>query len=582
MIQVSNISLAFGGRVLYKDVNLKFTKGNCYGIIGANGAGKSTFLKILTGEIEPNTGEVFITPGERMSVLAQNQNAYDSETVLDTVLLGHKRLMEVQKEKDALYAKPDFTDEDGIRAGELETEFAELGGWEAESEAKTLLQNLGIGEDLFYKQMADVDPKEKVKVLLAQALFGNPDILVLDEPTNNLDFKTVRWLEDFLLDFENCVIIVSHNRHFLNKVCTHICDVDYGKINMYIGNYDFWYESSQLILRQMKDQNKKAEQRAKELKEFIARFSANASKSKQATSRKRELEKLTIEDIKPSSRKYPYINFEYTQEIGKEVLKVEGLSKAGMFKKLNFNIEKGQKVAFFAKNSQILTTLFNIILGKEKQDSGNVFVGKTIKVTNLPQNNNEFFEGNTNSIVDWLRQYSKDQNETYIRSWLGRMLFTGEENLKPANVLSGGERVRCMLAKMMLEQGNLLIFDEPTNHLDLESITALNKGMQNFTYIPYDIFFKMLQYKCENNGIRVNMVDENYTSGTSFLDEEEPIKENYNRKRRIHRGLFRSNKGEYINADVNGAYQILKKVVPNAFANGIEGAGSHPMTIKIA
>ena len=480
MLQVSGVSLQYGSKKLFEDVNLKFTKGNCYGIIGANGAGKSTFLKILTGEIEPNTGEVFITPGERMSVLAQNQNAYDSETVLDTVLLGHKRLMEVQKEKDALYAKPDFTDEDGIRAGELETEFAELGGWEAESEAKTLLQNLGIGEDLFYKQMADVDPKEKVKVLLAQALFGNPDILVLDEPTNNLDFKTVRWLEDFLLDFENCVIIVSHNRHFLNKVCTHICDVDYGKINMYIGNYDFWYESSQLILRQMKDQNKKAEQRAKELKEFIARFSANASKSKQATSRKRELEKLTIEDIKPSSRKYPYINFEYTQEIGKEVLKVEGLSKAGMFKKLNFNIEKGQKVAFFAKNSQILTTLFNIILGKEKQDSGNVFVGKTIKVTNLPQNNNEFFEGNTNSIVDWLRQYSKDQNETYIRSWLGRMLFTGEENLKPANVLSGGERVRCMLAKMMLEQGNLLIFDEPTNHLDLESITALNKGMQNF------------------------------------------------------------------------------------------------------
>lgn len=480
MIQVSNVSLAFGGRVLYKDVNLKFTKGNCYGIIGANGAGKSTFLKILTGEIEPNTGEIFITSGERMSVLAQNQNAYDNETVLDTVLLGHKRLMEVQKEKDALYAKPDFSEEDGIRAGELETEFAELGGWEAESEAKTLLQNLGISEELFYSLMGDVDPKEKVKILLAQALFGNPDILVLDEPTNNLDFKTVRWLEDFLLDFENCVIIVSHNRHFLNKVCTHICDVDYGKINMYIGNYDFWYESSQLVLRQMKDQNKKAEQRAKELKEFIARFSANASKSKQATSRKRELEKLTIEDIKPSSRKYPYINFEYTQEIGKEILKVEGLSKAGMFKKLNFNIEKGQKVAFFAKNSQVLTTLFNIILGIEKQDSGNVFVGKTIKITNLPQNNNEYFEGNTNSIVDWLRQFSKDQNETYIRSWLGRMLFTGEENLKPANVLSGGERVRCMLAKMMLEQGNLLIFDEPTNHLDLESITALNKGMQNF------------------------------------------------------------------------------------------------------
>ena len=480
MIQATNVSLAFGGRVLYKDVNLKFTKGNCYGIIGANGAGKSTFLKILTGEIEPNTGEIFITPGERMSVLAQNQNAYDNETILDTVLLGHKRLMEVQKEKDALYMKEDFSEEDGIRAGELETEFAELGGWEAESEAKQLLQSLGIKEENFYDLMGQTDPKVKVKVLLAQALFGNPDILVLDEPTNNLDFKTTRWLEDFLLDFENTVIIVSHNRHFLNKVCTHICDVDYGKINMFIGNYDFWYESSQLILKQMKDQNKKAEQRVKELKDFIARFSANASKSKQATSRKKELEKINIEDLKPSSRKYPYINFEYTQEIGKEVLKVDHLTKAGMFKNLSFNIEKGQKVAIFAKNSQIITTLFNIILGKEKADHGQVFVGKTIKMTYLPQNNNEYFEGNTLPIVDWLRQYSKDQNETYIRSWLGRMLFTGEENLKPANVLSGGERVRCMLAKMMLEQGNLILLDEPTNHLDLESIPALNKGMQNF------------------------------------------------------------------------------------------------------
>ena len=480
MIQVINVSLSFGNRTLYKEVNLKFSKGNCYGIIGANGAGKSTFLKILTGELEPNTGEVVITPGERMSVLAQNQNAYDDQTILNTVLLGHKRLMEVQRLKDELYAKEDFSEEDGIKAGELETEFAELGGWEAESEAKSLLQSIGIGEDMYEQLMADTDPKIKVKVLLAQALFGNPDILVLDEPTNNLDFKTVRWLENFLLDFENTVIIVSHNRHFLNKVCTHICDVDYGKINMYVGNYDFWYESSQLILRQMKDQNKKAEQRAKELKEFIARFSANASKSKQATSRKKELERLTIEDIKPSSRKYPYINFEFTQEIGKEVVKVEGLSKAGMFKKLNFNIEKGQNVAFFAKNSQILTSLFNIILGKEKQDSGNVFVGKTIKLTCLPQNYDEYFDNVHLSLVDWLRQFSKDQNETFIRSWLGRMLFTGEENMKEACVLSGGEKVRCMLAKMMLEQGNTIILDEPTNHLDLESITALNKGMQNF------------------------------------------------------------------------------------------------------
>lgn len=480
MVQVSNISLAFGGRTLYKEVNLKFIKGNCYGIIGANGAGKSTFLKILTGELEANTGEVFITPGERMSVLAQNQNAYDNETVLDTVLLGHKRLMEIQKEKDALYMKPDFNEEDGIRAGELETLFAELGGWEAESEAKNLLQNLGISENDYYTLMADMDPKIKVKVLLAQALFGNPDILVLDEPTNNLDFKTTRWLENFLLGFENIVIIVSHNRHFLNKVCTHICDVDFGQINMYLGNYDFWYETSQLMARQLKDQNKKAEQRAKELKEFIARFSANASKSKQATSRKKELERLTIEDIKPSSRKYPYINFEFSQDIGKEVLKVENLTKKGFFKNLSFNIERDQKVVFFAKNNQILSTLFNILMGKDEADSGEIRWGKTISKSYLPQSYGELFEKNESSIVDWLRQYSKDQNETFIRSWLGRMLFTGEENLKPANVLSGGERVRCMFAKIMLEGSNVIIFDEPTNHLDLESITALNKGMQNY------------------------------------------------------------------------------------------------------
>lgn len=480
MIQATNISLSFGGRTLYKEVNLKFVKGNCYGIIGANGAGKSTFLKILTGEIEPNTGEISITPGERMSVLAQNQNAFDSETVLDTVLLGHKRLMEVQKEKDALYMKPDFSEEDGIRAGELETEFAELGGWEAEAEAKSLLQNLGISDQLYYSLMSDIDPKLKVKVLLAQALFGNPDILVLDEPTNNLDFKTVRWLENFLLDFENTVIIVSHNRHFLNKVCTHICDVDYGQINMFIGNYDFWYESSQLLLRQQKDQNKKAEQRAKELKEFIARFAANASKSKQATSRKKELERLTIEDLKPSSRKYPYINFDFTQEAGKEIIKVENLTKKGMFNKLSFNIEKGQKVAFFAKNNQILNSLFNILSGKEEADSGEIRIGKTIKHSILPQKYDELFDNVSLSLVDWLRQFSKDQNETYIRSWLGRMLFTGEENMKEAKVLSGGEKVRCMLAKIMLEQSNLLILDEPTNHLDLESITALNKGMVSY------------------------------------------------------------------------------------------------------
>ena len=480
MIQTNNVSLAFGGRTLYKEVNLKFTKGNCYGIIGANGAGKSTFLKILTGELEPNTGDVFITPGERMSVLVQNQNAYDQETALNTVLLGHKKLMEIQKEKDELYAKPDFNEADGIRAGELETEFAELGGWEAESDAKALLQGLGVGEELYDKLMQDIDPKIKVKILLAQSLFGNPDILILDEPTNNLDFKTVKWLEEFLLDFENIVIIVSHNRHFLNKVCTHICDVDYGQINMYLGNYDFWYETSQLLLRQAKEQNKKAEQRAKELKDFIARFAANASKSKQATSRKKELEKLTLEDIKPSSRKYPYIDFRFEQEIGKEILKVENLTKKGMFKNLSFNVEKDQKIAFFAKNSQILTTLFNIIQGKEEADSGSVHWGKTINYAELPQNNNDYFDGCKLSLVDWLRQFSKDQNETFIRGWLGRMLFTGEENLKTVNVLSGGEKVRCMLARMMLKSPNFIILDEPTNHLDLESITALNKGMINY------------------------------------------------------------------------------------------------------
>jgi len=480
MIQAVNVSLAFGGRKLYKDVNLKFTKGNCYGIIGANGAGKSTFLKILTGEIEPNTGEIIISPGERMSVLEQNQNKYDNETVLNTVLLGHKRLMEVQQEKDALYAKEDFSDEDGIRAAELETEFAELGGWEAESEAQTLLQNMGVTTDLHYELMSSLDSKIKVKVLLAQALFGNPDILVLDEPTNNLDFKTIRWLENFLLDFENIVIIVSHNRHFLNKVCTHICDVDFGEINMYLGNYDFWYETSQLLARQAKEQNKKAEQRAKELKDFIARFSANASKSKQATSRKKELEKLTLEDFKPSSRKYPYVDFRYEQEIGKEILKVENLSKKGMFSNLSFTVEKDQKIVFISSNSLVLTTLFNILAGKEEADSGTFRFGKTIISSYLPQDNREFFENCHLSVVDWLRQYSKDKSETYVRSWLGRMLFSGEESLKEVNVLSGGERVRCMLAKIMLESGNFLMLDEPTNHLDLESITSLNKGMTNF------------------------------------------------------------------------------------------------------
>jgi ATPase subunit of ABC transporter with duplicated ATPase domains len=480
MIQAVNVTLQFGSRVLFRDVNLQFTGGNCYGIIGANGAGKSTFLKILTSDIEPSKGEVIVEKGKRISVLAQNQNAYDDFSVLETVLMGHKKLYKISKEKDLLYMKEDFSDQDGIRAGELEAEFAELGGWETEAEARNMLMQIGIAESLFETLMSEIDPKQKVKVLLAQALFGNPDILILDEPTNNLDFKTALWLEEFLLNFENTVIIVSHNRHFLNKVCTHICDIDFGQISIMLGNYDFWYETSQLILRQQKEQNKKAEQRAKELKDFIARFSANASKSKQATSRKKELERLTIEDFKPSNRKYPFIDFKFEQELGKEILIVKNLTVKGFFENLSFSVNHGDKIAFLSQNSLVTTKLFEILAGKQQADSGTVHWGKTASFSTLPQDNSEFFDGNKSSLVDWLRQYSKDQTEIYIRSWLGRMLFSGEEALKQVQVLSGGEKVRCMFAKMMLEGGNVLIFDEPTNHLDLESITALNKGMQNF------------------------------------------------------------------------------------------------------
>ncbi|MDD3396973.1 MAG: ABC-F family ATP-binding cassette domain-containing protein [Clostridia bacterium] len=480
MMQAINISLRYGDRVLFKEVNLKFTKGNCYGIIGANGSGKSTFLKVLSGEIEPNKGEIFISPNERLSVLVQNQNAYDSNTVLETVMLGHKKLSEIEKLKNELYSKSDFSDADGIKVSELEEEYALLGGWEAESEAKTLLKEIGIDEKYFDKLMADIDPKHKVKVLLSQALFGNPDILVLDEPTNNLDFKAVRWLENFLLDFENTVIVVSHNRHFLNKVCTHICDVDYSEINMFLGNYDFWYETSQLLLRQTAEQNKKSEQRAKELKDFIARFSANASKSRQATSRKKELEKLTIEDFKPSNRKYPYIDFKFEQGIGKEILIVKNLTKHGYFNNISFSINPEDKIAIISSNALAVTMFFDILSGRETADSGNIHWGKTIKFSYLPQDNREYFENNKNSIADWLRHFSKDQTEMYIRGWLGKMLFSGDEALKPVDVLSGGERVRCMLAKLMLENGNFLMLDEPTNHLDLESISSLNKGMINF------------------------------------------------------------------------------------------------------
>lgn len=480
MLQVNNVSLQYGSKKLFEDVNLKFTKGNCYGIIGANGAGKSTFLKVLSGEIEPNKGDVTMDKNERMSVLMQNQSAYDEVSVLRCVMLGHKRLVQIMDEKDALYAKEDFSEADGVRASELESEFAELGGWDAEYEAQTLLNALDIGEEYYDTLMADVDAKRKVKILLAQALFGNPDILLLDEPTNNLDIKTARWLENYLLDFENTIIIVSHNRHFLNKVCTHICDVDYGKINMVLGNYDFWYETSQLLARQQKDVNKKNEQRAKELQEFIARFAANASKSRQATSRKKELEKLTIADFKPSLRKYPYIDFKFEKEIGNDILMVEGLTKKGYFENVSFTVQHDDKIGIVSDKSTTISMLYDVLMGKAEPDAGTVRWGKTISASYFPENNNEFFLGCSLNLVQWLSQFSSDHYEEYLRGWLGRMLFSGEEALKEAKVLSGGEKVRCMLAKMMLEGGNFLIFDEPTNHLDLESITALNNGMKNF------------------------------------------------------------------------------------------------------
>ncbi len=480
MLQVTGVSLQFGSKKLFEDVNLKFTKGNCYGIIGANGAGKSTFLKVLSGELEPQKGFVSMDKNERMSVLQQNQNMYDNETVLRTVMMGYKRLVEVMDEKDALYAKPDFSEEDGVRAADLESEFAEMNGYDAEFQAAQLLNALDIPEELHYSLMSDLDAKQKVRVLLAQAPFGDPDVLLLDEPTNNLDIKTVRWLENYLMDFENTIIIVSHNRHFLNKVCTNICDVDFGKINMYVGNYDFWYQTSQLLARQQKEQNKKAEQRAKELQEFIARFAANASKSRQATSRKKELEKLTINDFKPSLRKYPFVDFKFEKEIGHDILIVEDLTKKGYFENVSFTVQRDEKIGIVSDKSTTLTMLYDILMGKEQPDSGTVKWGKTISVSYFPQNNNEYFQGCDLNLVEWLSQFSNDHYEEYLRGWLGRMLFSGEEALKKAKVLSGGEKVRCMLAKMMLEGSNFLIFDEPTNHLDLESITALNNGLSNY------------------------------------------------------------------------------------------------------
>lgn len=460
---------------------MKFVAGECYGIIGANGSGKSTFMKILSGEITPNKGEIAKARDKRMSVLEQNQNAFDNLTAVECVIGGHEKLYKLMKEQESLYALGDaLTDAQGVRLADIMNEYAELDGWESDGHARSMLSGMGVEEKHHDTVMRELDAKIKVKVLLARAVFGNPDILIMDEPTNNLDLKSVRWLEDFLLDFKNTVIIVSHNRHFLNKVCTSICDIDFSQISMFAGNYDFWYESSQLILRQQKEANKKAEQRADELKEFIARFSANASKSRQATSRKKELEKLTIEDLKPSSRKYPYINFDIEREVGNEILAVENLTLKGYFKNISFRVNKTDRIAFLSNKSLIISKLFDCIMGECKPDSGTIEFGKTITTAYLPSDNRKYFDGVQLNLVDWLKQFSKDTNETFIRSWLGRMLFSGEEALKSAHVLSGGEKVRCMLAKTMLARGNFLILDEPTNHLDLESITALNEGMKKY------------------------------------------------------------------------------------------------------
>ena len=486
MINSVGVTLRYGKRVLFEDVNIKFTKGNCYGLIGANGAGKSTFLKILSGEIEPSKGEVTMDKGERLSMLKQDHYAFEEYTVLDTVIMGNSELYKIMKEKDEIYAKPDFSEEDGMKAAKLEERFAELDGWNAESDAAILLNDLGIDTSIHYKYMKEIEAKDKVKVLLAQALFGNPDVLLLDEPTNDLDMKAINWLQDFLIDFENTVIVVSHDRYFLNKVCTHIADVDFGKIKVYPGNYDFWYESSQLALKQMKEANKKKEERIKELQEFIARFSANASKSKQATSRKKSLEKIELDEIKPSNRKYPYVDFKPDRETGKEILEVKNLSKTVNGEKLldniSFTIKKGDKVAFLSDNELAKTVLFQILAGELEPDEGEIQWGTTITTTYFPKDNNYLFNEDL-TIVDWLRQYSKDPDETYVRGFLGRMLFSGEEALKKVNVMSGGEKVRCVLSKMMLSGANLLIFDEPTNHLDMESITALNDGMAKFKEI---------------------------------------------------------------------------------------------------
>ncbi|MEO7047237.1 MAG: ATP-binding cassette domain-containing protein, partial [Ferruginibacter sp.] len=485
MISVNNVTLAYGKRVLFDEVNINFVKGNCYGVIGANGAGKSTFLKIISGEIEPNKGSVDITPGERMAVLNQNQFAFDEETVLNTVMMGHKKMWAVMHERDAIYAKEDFSEADGIKAGDLEEQFGEMGGYTAESDAATFLSELGVKDELHFQLMKDISANLKVRVLLAQALFGSPDILLLDEPTNNLDVETISWLENFLADYENIVLVVSHDRHFLDAVCTHVADVDKSKIKVYTGNYTFWYESSQLAARQASDKNKKQEEKKKDLLEFIARFSANASKSKQATSRKKALDKLVFEDITASNRKYPGIIFKQEREAGNDILKVENLSKKtdgkNIFSKLNFDIAKGQRIAFLSRDPMALTTFFEVLNGRMAADTGTYTWGTTITTAYLPNDNSEYFDGNNLNLMDWLRQFvppgTKDVDEDFLRGFLGKMLFSGDEILKKTSVLSGGEKVRCMLSKMMIQNPNLLMLDEPTNHLDLESIIAFNDSM---------------------------------------------------------------------------------------------------------
>ncbi len=486
MITVSNVSVNFSGTPLFSDVDLKLTDNNCYGIIGANGAGKSTFLKVLSGELEPTKGEVIIPENTRMSVLKQDHFAFDEYTVLDTVIYGNKKLYDIMKEKDAIYMKEDFSDEDGIRASELEAEFAELNGWEAESDASKLIQGLGLSEELLYQQMSSLAGNEKVKVLLAQALFGNPEIILLDEPTNNLDVKAIAWLEDFILDYQGTVIVVSHDRHFLNTVCTHMVDIDYNKIKLYVGNYEFWYESSQLIQAMIKQQNKKTEEKIKELQSFVQRFSANKSKSRQATSRRKLLDKLTVEELPASSRRYPFVSFTADREVGKEVLQVEGLSKTvdgeKVLNNISFRVERNDKVAFLCDNEIAVTTLFEIINEKAEADEGSFKWGSTISTSYFPKDNGSFFDGCDMSIIDWIRQYVRgnDNTDTYLRGFLGRMLFSGDDVFKPVKVLSGGERVRCMLSRMMMFGANVLILDQPTNHLDLESITAVNKGLTSF------------------------------------------------------------------------------------------------------